>query len=184
MPMAIEEHLTTGWRDEQVEVMERLRDWADTFVELNQHTAAWMGLPTSDANALGHITWSAESGRPLSPAQLARRIGMTSGATSVLLRRLEQGGHITRERSETDLRRVSLHPTETARERTRDFMAFSGTEIAATVRDAEPEELRLVAGFLQRMVEAGRAANKRLVTGGAARRDGSSRPAAGRPLRG
>jgi MarR family transcriptional regulator, organic hydroperoxide resistance regulator len=161
--MAVEELLTTGWRDDQVEVMERLRDWADVFVELNQHTAAWMGLPTSDANALGHITWSAESGRPLSPAQLARRIGMTSGATSVLLRRLEQGGHITRERSVTDLRRVSLHPTAAARERTREFMAFSGTEIAATVRAAEPEELRTVARFLERMVEAGQAANARLV---------------------
>ena len=169
--MAVEELLTTGWRDEQVEVMERLRDWADTSVE---HVSAWMGLPTSDANALGHITWSAESGRPLSPAQLARRIGMTSGATSVLLRRLEQGGHITRERSATDLRRVSLHPTAAARERTRSFMAFSGTEIAATVRSADPDELRLVAAFLERMVEAGRAANARLVADGvAARRDPS-----------
>ena len=172
--MAVDELLTASWRDEQVEVMERLRDWSDTFVELNQHTAGWMGLPTSDANALGHITWSAESGRPLSPAQLARRIGMTSGATSVLLRRLEEGGHITRERSRTDLRRVSLHPTPAARERTREFMAFSGTEIAGTVRSADPTELRLVAAFLQRMVEAGRAANERLVADGVAgRRDPS-----------
>lgn len=174
--MAVEELLTAGWRDEQVEVMERLRDWADTSVELNQHVSAWMGLPTSDANALGHITWSAESGRPLSPAQLARRIGMTSGATSVLLRRLEQGGHITRERSTTDLRRVSLHPTSAARERTRSFMAFSGTEIAATVRSADPDELRLVAAFLARMVEAGRAANERLVADRVAARSDPSRP--------
>jgi MarR family transcriptional regulator, organic hydroperoxide resistance regulator len=172
--MAVEELLTSGWRADQVEVMERLRDWADTSVELNQHTAAWMGLPTSDANALGHITWSAESGRPLSPAQLARRIGMTSGATSVLLRRLEQGGHITRVRSQTDLRRVSLHPTAQARERTRGFMAFAGAEISATVRAAEPDELRRVAAFLERMVEAGSAANERLAAVTASGRRGRS----------
>ena len=161
------ESLTSGWTADQVEVMQQLRDWGDTFTELNQHLAAWMGLPTSDANALGHITWSAEAGRPLSPAQLSRRIGMTSGATSVLLGRLESAGHISRERSRTDLRRVSLHPTDATRERTRAFLGFAGTEVAAALRAAGPEELRHVLAFLERMTTANRAANDRLAADGA-----------------
>lgn len=142
--------------------MQRLRDWGDTFTELNQHLATWMGLPTSDATALGHITWSAEAGDPLSPARLSRRIGMTSGATSVLLGRLEAAGHISRERSRTDLRRVSLHPTDATRERTQDFLAFAGTEVAAALRAADPSELRQVSAFLGRMTAANREANDRL----------------------
>lgn len=160
--MPVQELLTDGWRPDQVEVMERLRDWTDSSTELNLHLAAWMDLPTSDASALGHITWSAEAGRPLSPAQLSRRLGMTSGATSVLLRRLESAGHITRERSATDLRRVSLHPTAAARERTRRFIALSGAEIAATLREVGPDELRHVAAFLARMTAASQQAVARL----------------------
>lgn len=162
------ESLTTGWRPDQVEVMQRLRDWGDGSTELNQHLAQWMDLPTSDANALGHITWSADGGHPLSPAQLSRRIGMTSGATSVLLGRLEAAGHITRERSQDDLRRVHLHPTDAARERTRAFVAFAGAEIGAALRAADPDELRHVLAFLHRMIEGNRAANERLVRSGAA----------------
>ena len=160
------ERLTTGWTTDQVEVMQRLRDWGDTFTELNQHLAAWMGLPTSDANALGHITWSAEAGHALAPAQLSRRIGMTSGATSVLLGRLEAAGLIVRERSRTDLRRVSLHPTDATRDRTRAFLGFAGTEVAAALRAAGPEELRHVLAFLDRMTEANRQANARLARDG------------------
>lgn len=160
--MTVEGSLADGWRPDQVEVMERLRDWTDSSVELNLHLAAWMGLPTSDANALGHITWSAEAGRPLSPAQLSRRLGMTSGATSVLLGRLESAGHITRERSTTDLRRVALHPTAEARERTRRFITLSGAEVAATLREADPEELRHVTAFLARMTAASQEAVARL----------------------
>lgn len=158
--------LSAGWRPDQVEVMQRLREWSDGFTELNQHLADWMGLPTSDANALGHITWSAEAGRPLSPAQLSRRIGMTSGATSVLLGRLEAAGHITRERSRTDLRRVSLHPTDAARERTGAFIAFAGTEIGAALRAAGPDELRHVLAFLERMSAGNQQAIERLTRGG------------------
>ena len=99
----------------QVEVMEALRDWAVGFAELNQHMAAWMGLPGSDANALGQIVWAAESGEPLSPARLARRLGMTSGATTILLNRLEGAGLIGRTREHADRRRVTLRPSETGR---------------------------------------------------------------------
>lgn len=59
--------LSVEWTAAQVEVMHRLRDWAVGFTELNQHLAAWMRLPGSDANALGQIVWADEAGAPLSP---------------------------------------------------------------------------------------------------------------------
>lgn len=134
--------------------MNRLGDWAAAFTELNQHLSSWMGLPTSDANALGQIIWAAESGAPLSPAALARRLGMTSGAVSILCNRLERAGHVTRSRTDTDRRRVTLHPVPAARDQTRRFLAVAGTEIAATLHDSDPAELRTVAGFLARITAA------------------------------
>ncbi|QZQ56296.1 MarR family transcriptional regulator [Curtobacterium sp. TC1] len=156
--------LTTAWSDDEVAVMHALRDWAVTFDELQRHLSSWIGLPGSDANALGQIVWADQAGEPLSPAQLARRIGMTSGATSVLLDRLEAAGHVERHRESTDRRRVTLRPTESARAESGRFLAFSGAEIAATVRDADPEETRVVLAFLRRMTDAAESANGRLQT--------------------
>lgn len=154
--------LTTVWSDDEVAVMHALRDWAVTFDELQRHLSSWIGLPGSDANALGQIVWADQAGEPLSPAQLARRIGMTSGATSVLLDRLEGAGHITRHRESVDRRRVTLRPTESARAESGRFLAFSGAEIAATVRDTGPDEARVILAFLRRMTDAAASANGRL----------------------
>ncbi|MBU2668210.1 MarR family transcriptional regulator [Actinoplanes bogorensis] len=170
--MAAVDPLTADWSPEQTETMHRLRDWAAGFAELNQHLAGWMDLPASDANALGHIIWAAEEGRPLSPADLSRQIGMTSGATTVLLNRLETAGHVRRSREHADRRRVTLRPEPGARERARAFMAEAGAEIAQVLLNTSPDELRTVATFVSRMTAATAAANKRL---GAAARSG--RPA-------
>lgn len=48
---------------------------------------------------------------PLSPARLGERIGLTSGATSSLLNRLEENGHIVRSRVHADRRVVTLLST-------------------------------------------------------------------------
>ena len=142
--------------------MHRLHDWAVGFGELNRHLAAWMGLPGSDANALGQIVWAAEAGAPLSPAQLARRIGMTSGATTVLLNRREAAGHVRRSRESADRRRVTLRPVPAARERARAFLARAGAEVAETLRTTDDDELRTVVAFLVRMTAATAEANRRL----------------------
>lgn len=154
--------LTAQWTSAQVEVMHRLRDWVVDFGELNQHLAAWMRLPGTDANALGQIIWAAEAGTPLSPAQLARQLGMTTGATTILLNRLEAAGHVHRSRENADRRRVTLRPTAAARDRARQFLGLAGTEIATVLRTTPPDELTAVATFLARMTAAADEANLRL----------------------
>lgn len=154
--------LVTEWTSTQVEVMHRLRDWVVDFGELNQHLATWMRLPGTDANALGQIIWAAESDTPLSPAQLARQLGMTTGATTILLNRLEAAGHLQRTRESADRRRVTLRPTPAARDRARQFLGLAGTEIAHVLHTTPPNELRAVATFLARMTAAADEANSRL----------------------
>ncbi|MEQ3551330.1 MarR family transcriptional regulator [Pseudonocardia nematodicida] len=153
---------TTDWSPEQEQVMHRLRGWAVGYAELNRNLADHLALPGSDADALGHITWAAEAGTPLSPARLSRRIGMTSGATSILLNRLASAGYVERVRHDTDRRRVVLYPTPRARERHREFLALAGQEIADTLLGACHDELRTVITFLERMTAAAGAGNRRL----------------------
>ena len=139
--MAALNSLSMTWSDLEVAVMHRLRDWTMASDELNRHLSAWMGLPVSDAEALGQIVWAAQSGEPVAPAQLARQIGMTSGAVSVLIDRLERAGHVTRRRDDADRRRVTLHPTATALEGMERFLGFAGAEVAAATRETTAEEL-------------------------------------------
>lgn len=154
--------LEVTWSEDEVAAMHQLRDWAVTFDELQRHLSSWTGLPVSDANALGQVVWAEQAGTPLSPARLAQQIGMTTGATSVLLDRLETAGHVTRHRESADRRRVTLRPTESARAESARFLDFAGSEIAATVRATDPHELRAALGFLRRMTAAAAAANGRL----------------------
>ncbi|WP_394620223.1 MarR family winged helix-turn-helix transcriptional regulator [Lentzea sp. JNUCC 0626] len=154
--------LVESWSPAQIEVMHGLRDWTLAFTALNQHLAAWTRLPASDANALGQIIWAAETGEPLSPVQLARQIGMTTGATTILLNRLESAGHLVRSRESTDRRRVTLRPAPAAREHARRFLAVAGAEIADVLRSTSPAELRVVAGFLDRITAAADEAGRRL----------------------
>jgi DNA-binding MarR family transcriptional regulator len=154
--------LTERWRPEDLAVLEALRDWTVGQAEMNHHLGRWAGLPTSDANALGHVVWAAEGGDPLSPQALSRRLGMTTGATTVLVDRLERAGMVVRSRESTDRRRVTLRPSDEGRERARAFTAFAGREMAATVQEASAEDLRVVADFLERLSGAVAAGNERL----------------------
>ncbi|PNW10122.1 MarR family winged helix-turn-helix transcriptional regulator [Microbacterium testaceum] len=154
--------LSTSWSDDEVGVMHGLRDWAMASDELNRHLSTWMGLPVSDAEALGQIVWAAQSGSPVSPALLARQMGMTSGAVSVLIDRLERAGYVTRHREGDDRRRVVVRPTATALEGTERFLGFAGAEVAAAVRETPEAELRVIRAFLGRMTQAASAANTRL----------------------
>jgi MarR family transcriptional regulator, organic hydroperoxide resistance regulator len=154
--------LDTEWSSEQTAVFQRLREWSVGFGELNQHLAAWMGLPSSDANALGLIIWGDQEGRPFSPAVLSQHIGMTSGATTTLLNRLEVAGHIIRSREHDDRRRVTLRPQPRTRERAAAFFTVAGVEIAELVLATPDADLRQVRAFLEPLIRATHDANRRL----------------------
>jgi DNA-binding MarR family transcriptional regulator len=68
-------------------------------------------LHSTDATALIEILAAEERGTPLTPARLSERIGLSFGATSTLLNRLEAVGHVTRSRVHADRRIVTLHST-------------------------------------------------------------------------
>lgn len=155
----------TVWEPAQVEVMQALRDWAVAFVELNQQMATWLDLPTSDANALGHVLWAASADDPLSPARLGQLIGMTSGAVTVLVNRLEAAGLVERSREHTDRRRVTLRPTPAARERAGAFAERSSAEIAAVLRGTPSPELEQATRFLHTITGAATTASERLREG-------------------
>ncbi|WP_428343063.1 MarR family winged helix-turn-helix transcriptional regulator [Mycobacterium sp.] len=89
-------------------LVEELRDYGATYNRYGRAFATWMGLHSTDADALVEIVNAEQRGEPLTPARLAARIALTSGATATLLNRLERVGHIVRSREHHDRRLVTL----------------------------------------------------------------------------
>ena len=82
--------------------------------DLTVRMARRMALNVSDMTA---ILWLSEHG-PVGGAELARRLGISTAATTVLVDRLERAGYVERVRDTADRRRVRVTDTATAREAT------------------------------------------------------------------
>ena len=93
------------------EVIDGLRAFAAADAELGREFARSRLMHASDAAAIVEILTAETHGQVLTPARLAKRIGLTAGATSTLLNRLESAGHVIRTRDHPDRRIVGLHST-------------------------------------------------------------------------
>ena len=68
-----------------------------------------LGIGATDLAAMTHLTFATEA---IGPRELSGRLGITPGATTELVDRLERAGHLERRRDTLDRRRVQLHPSE------------------------------------------------------------------------
>lgn len=75
------------------------------------HLARTLGVSRTDVDALEHLMTG-----PLSAVELARRLGISQGAVTHLLGRLEERDHARRTSDAADRRRVAVELTETGRE--------------------------------------------------------------------
>ncbi|WP_406369375.1 MarR family winged helix-turn-helix transcriptional regulator [Streptomyces sp. NBC_00647] len=108
------------------------------------------GLHATDVQALAAILDAPE---PLTPGRLREHLGLTSGAVTACLDRLERAGHIRRVRESPDRRVVHLHYVPDAKSAARaHFRPLA--EVTASVRSGFSEdELSVVLRFLTEMNE-------------------------------
>lgn len=123
----------------------QLRHMNGEFNRLTHAFAADQGLHATDVQALAAML---DAETPLTPGRLRHHLGLTSGAVTACLDRLERAGHIRRVRESADRRVVHLHYLPEARSAARSsFMPLA----AATARAQErfsSEELATVLRFL------------------------------------
>ncbi|ARI51105.1 MarR family winged helix-turn-helix transcriptional regulator [Streptomyces bacillaris] len=121
--------------------------------EINRMThgfAAHQQLHPTDVSALAAIL---DSPAPLTPGALREHLGLTSGAVTACLDRLERAGHIRRARESSDRRVVHVHYEASARLAARDyFMPLAEATERARARFSEAE-LMTVLRFLTAMNE-------------------------------
>ena len=134
-------------REAVVDALRRVNVESDRFVEV---FAAAHGLHRTDMNALVYVSAAARAGHPLSPGQLGARLRLSSPATTALLGRLEQVGHVVRERDPDDRRRVVIRTREQGMRLAVEFFAPLGAALDGMMDEFDAAELAVARRFLER----------------------------------
>ncbi len=141
-------------REVAAALVDALRDYVvetDAYVDDKGGEA---GLHRSDLNALAHVQRAAVTGQSLTPGALAQLLRLSPPATSALLGRLEQVGHVRRSHSPTDRRRVQIEMSEQAETVARGVFAPLGAAVGGAMDEYSDDDLRLVLRFLRDVTAA------------------------------
>jgi DNA-binding MarR family transcriptional regulator len=105
----------------------------------------WLGINRTDSRCLDIIDLN---GR-ISAGQLARESGLSTGAITTVLDRLERAGYVRRVRDVEDRRRVLVELTDELRERAAVVWGPIAAEAAEAFDRYSEAELELIVEFLQ-----------------------------------
>jgi DNA-binding MarR family transcriptional regulator len=118
-----------------------------------RHRAAagrMLGLSENEVLALQHLGLA---GR-LTPSELGRALGLTSGGTTALVQRLERAGHVTRESHPHDGRSTLLRLTPGSEARASEAFAPLVAELDRLAAALPESERSVVGAFLGHVAEA------------------------------
>jgi DNA-binding MarR family transcriptional regulator len=108
--------------------------------------AAYLGINRTDLRCLDLL--DLRSG-VMSAGDLAAETGLTTGAVTAMLDRLEKTGYVRRVRDPADRRRVLVEIGETARQRGREIYQPFEDGTVPMLKPFSDEQLALVADFLR-----------------------------------
>lgn len=107
----------------------------------------------TDLTALMHLMEAEAAHESLTPGVLQRALGLSSGATTAVIDRLEALGHARRDRDAGDRRRVNLHYDTAGREVGERYFRPLAMSLATALDGFSDEELAVVERFLTDVVQ-------------------------------
>jgi len=134
--------------DVRAELVRLLQRYVVEAVRLGRVFAEKHHLHPTDWAALLAVIQGDRAGRPLTPGELGQCLGISSGATTAVLDRLERAGHVPRVRDDRDRRRLTLHRAESATALLRTFSEPLDEAMDAIVVGYSGGELAVVQRFL------------------------------------
>lgn len=109
-------------------------------------------LHATDMHALLAVMQAERRGAPLTPGTLGESIGLTSGATTALIDRLERAGHLRRSRESADRRVVHLRYADAGMALALQFFTPLAPRTDAVMSEFSVHELVTIEKFLHGMV--------------------------------
>lgn len=119
------------------------------MVAFHEAVGSYLGVSAVDQRALGIVG----AHGPLSAGALATLIGLTPGAVTGMVDRLERAGLVTRTPDPADRRRVVISLADNGRERFGEVFAGLSTAMKAMVARYTPEEQALIADYVTRTID-------------------------------
>lgn len=135
-------------------VLEALTEASLQISRINQAIGRRVDLNISDLTCLHQI----QQHGPICPSALAERMSLHPATMTGVLDRLELGGWVDRERDPGDRRRVLLRARPHRVQELDALYAGLSESVARLCAGHDEGELRLLLGFLDGLVQAGRSA--------------------------
>jgi DNA-binding MarR family transcriptional regulator len=132
-------------------VLQALRRYRTAETRMRARTRQEMRMGENDLLAVRHVIRGRQTGRYISPKDLADLLDISSASTTTLIDRLEKSGHIERRPHPSDRRALILMPTESADARVREALAHSHERMLAVAQELTPDERRVIVAFLDAM---------------------------------
>ena len=104
-----------------------------------------LGVNGTDMECLGFLFYK----RIANPTELARYTGLSSGATTAMLDRLEKGGFIERRRNPDDRRGTLIVLAKSGADRVAPWYAPVGKAQEQLISNYSEDELQLISGFFE-----------------------------------
>lgn len=130
-------------------VLTALQELIDASIEVPHAVARRGELTASELHALRQLATGA-----IGPADLARRLGLTTAAASAVIARLEQHGLVTRRAHATDGRRTIVELSPAGRDYSYAHLSSMFRQLAALDSSLDDDARAIVVDFLQRATAA------------------------------
>ncbi|MCJ1709183.1 MarR family transcriptional regulator [Microbacterium sp. VKM Ac-2923] len=116
--------------------------------QFERHVADVLAVDAPGLEAMDHLISTGAA----TPTELARRLGISTAAMTLVLHRLEKAGHIRRERHPHDGRKLVVTAVDRSRDRARDLVTPLIDGIERVVDEMDAAERATVQHFLDRLI--------------------------------
>jgi DNA-binding MarR family transcriptional regulator len=133
-------------RDLATQVIRDAREYSIGMVSFHQAVGRILGLNVTDMKGLDVITMKGSA----TPSQLAERTGLSSGATTAMIDRLEKAGLVERHPHPKDRRGTVLLLTKQAMQKLPLVFESLGNAMLVLISGYSQKELAILADFFAR----------------------------------
>jgi DNA-binding MarR family transcriptional regulator len=126
-----------------------IRDYGVHLTLFRNAMNEWAGLNPTDMECLRLLSLKGIS----TPSELARHTGLTSGATTAMLDRLEQAGLIERRPNPADRRGTLIAPTKSSAEKAASWFESARKAQAELISSYSEKELEIIADVFERFTK-------------------------------
>jgi DNA-binding MarR family transcriptional regulator len=126
-----------------------VRDYGVNLTQFRNAVSEWAGLNGTDMECLRLLFQKGIA----SPSELARHTGLTSGATTAMLDRLEKAGLIERRPNPNDRRGTLIAPKESSAEKMASWFESARNAQNELVSGYSESELEIIADVFERFAK-------------------------------